>query len=338
MSDVPCSTTSPSPASSPIYLEALETEGKSPRTLTAYRESLSIYMETAKKEGLPLRADQISQPDVYRFIAAIRRRGVCDATQHRRHRELKSFFSWLRRLELVKENPFQKVPLIRLEQKIVRPFSSEEVTRMLAAYDETTLLGARNRAIILFLLDTGLRASELTNLNVADVDFEGGRARILHGKGKKQRVIAFSPAVTDAVLHYLETRDDWSGPLFQTRQGRRMRPQGLIVLFQRLSATTGIPHIHAHRFRHSFATMAIRSAAREIDVQHLLGHSTRQWSDAIPAPTTPSRRPSPTRRSAPLPPCTSRRSLTHPARATNRLTSRRRRVSHQGQHPKRGPH
>ncbi len=145
---------------------------------------------------------------------------------------------------------------------------------MLAAYDETTLLGARNRAIILFLLDTGLRASELTNLNVADVDFEGGRARILHGKGKKQRVIAFSPAVTDAVLHYLETRDDWFGALFQTRQGRRMRPQGLIVLFQRLSATTGIPHIHAHRFRHSFATMAIRSAAREIDVQHLLGHST----------------------------------------------------------------
>ena len=119
-----------------------------------------------------------------------------------------------------------------------------------------------------------MRASELTNLDVADVDLETGRARILHGKGKKQRVIAFGPTVAAAIGHYLQVRNEGNGPLFQTRQGQRMRPEGLIVLFQRLSKTTGIPHIHAHRFRHSFATMAIRSAAREIDVQHLLGHST----------------------------------------------------------------
>jgi site-specific recombinase XerD len=87
-------------------------------------------------------------------------------------------------MELTKENPFQKVPLIRLEQKIVRPFTPEEVAIMLAVYNGPSLLAARNRAIVLTLLDTGVRASELTGLDVEDLDPTHGRARVLQGKGR----------------------------------------------------------------------------------------------------------------------------------------------------------
>ncbi len=258
----------------PLYLAACEAEGKTPKTVLAYRESLEMYRRLALSEELPLRADSLTPADVYRYIAAVRRRGVCDATQHRRHREMKHFFSWLRRMELVADNPFQKVPLIRLEQQIVQPFGQDDVARLLAACHADTLLGARDRAITLFLLDTGVRASELTSLDLGDVDLVAGRARILHGKGKKQRVVAFGHHVAVALRGYLAFRGEHAGPFFQTREGDRMRPQGLVVLYQRLGQRAGVEKVHPHRFRHTFATVAIRAAAREIDVQHLLGHST----------------------------------------------------------------
>ena len=257
-----------------LYLTACEAEGKSPSTLTAYRESLRMYLTIAAAEGLPLLADEVAAADVYRYLACVRQRHVSDATQHRRHREMKHFFSWLKRMEIVSENPFQKVPLIRLEQKIIQPLEHAEIERLLNACRPETLLGARDRAITLFLLDTGVRASELTSLDLVDVDDEAGRARILHAKGKKQRVVAFGPEVAVALRGYLSFRGGRPGPLFQTRTGGRMRPQGLIVIYQRLGVKAEVPRVHPHLFRHSFATMAIRGAAREIDVQHLLGHST----------------------------------------------------------------
>jgi site-specific recombinase XerD len=257
-----------------LYLEACAAEGKSPKTLTAYRETLSLYLRITRAEGLPLDAREVTPADVYRYITAVRRRGVCDSTQHRRHREVKHFFSWLRRMEIVVDNPFQRVPLIRLEQKIVQPFTAEEVGRLLAACDRTSYFGSRNRAITMFLLDSGVRASELTGLDLDDVDVEHGRARVLNGKGRKQRVVAFGPQVGEALSAYLEFRGESAGPLFQTQQGGRMLAQGLIVMYQRLGTVAGVEHVHPHRFRHTFATMAIRAAAREIDVQHLLGHST----------------------------------------------------------------
>lgn len=259
----------------PLYLAACEAEGKSPATLRAYRETLGLFMEMLEPESLPTTPRAFTAPDVYRYIAAVRRRGVSDATQHRRHREVKHFFAWLKRMDLVGENVFQKVPLIRLEQKVVPPYSTHELATILEAFDEWTERGTRNRAIVLFLVDTGVRASELVGLDLEDLDLVEGRARVVHGKGRKQRVVAFGPLVTDAVLHYLDFRGDEEGPLFRSLRGdRRLSRHALGQVFVKVRAQTGVGKVHAHRFRHTFATIAIRSAAREIDVQHLLGHST----------------------------------------------------------------
>ena len=106
------------------------------------------------------------------------------------------------------------------------------------------------------------------------MDLSTGRARVLNGKRKKQRVVAFGPQVAVALNRYLDFRGREPGALFQTWRGGPLASVRLIVLYDRLSKKAGISHVHPHRFRHTFATMAIRAAAREIDVQHLLGHST----------------------------------------------------------------
>jgi integrase len=165
----------------------------------------------------------------------------------------------------------QNIPLPR---KVVQPFSPEEVNRMLTWEFSTSSLTARNRAIILVLLDTGIRLNELVTLNLEDVDFTGQRMRILNGKMKKQRVVALGDAGLGALREYLRHRGYEDGPLFLSHQGERLSGHSVSVMMRRLSNWTGIPSIHPHRFRHTFATWAIESEAREIDVQYLLGHST----------------------------------------------------------------
>jgi site-specific recombinase XerD len=110
-------------------------------------------------------------------------------TRHRYFREVRCFFNWLVESGHLEETPFRSLRNVRLPRKIVRPFSPEELARLLACCDAETAAGSRDRAILLTLLDTGVRCSELVRLDLADLDLGAGRLRVLHGKGNKQRVV-----------------------------------------------------------------------------------------------------------------------------------------------------
>ena len=168
-----------------------------------------------------------------------------------------------------------RVPMVRREQKVVQPFSKEDVSRLLAATEPLTCVGSRLRAMIYFLLDTGVRSSDLVSLWLDDVFFDGHRVRVLQGKGKKQRWTAISEIALEALRAYLDAFRGWAdGPLFQTFDGRPLRHHHMNVIFTRFGLQAGVPQVNPHRFRHTFATWAIRASARELDVQYLLGHSS----------------------------------------------------------------
>jgi integrase/recombinase XerD len=124
-------------------------------------------------------------------------------------------------------------------------------------------------------LDSGVRASECIALDVADVDWTRARAFIRHGKGEKQRWVGFGATTAAALRDYVATyRGDAPGPLFLTSAFAPLTSaHSLCVILQRLGERAGVVGVHPHRFRHTFATWAIESGAREIDVQLLLGHS-----------------------------------------------------------------
>jgi integrase len=131
------------------------------------------------------------------------------------------------------------------------------------------------------LLDTGVRCSELVGLDLADLDLAACRLRVLHGKGNKQRVVPFASRCGESLVDYLDVRGHEPGPLFVAALGNgrlrscvRLEPNGLKQLLRRLGRATGMPKVHPHRFRHTFATWAIEADARELDVQYLLGHSS----------------------------------------------------------------
>ena len=175
----------------------------------------------------------------------------------------------------VDENPFMRVPMVRREQKVVQPFSRDDIQRLLAACDLRTCVGSRMRAMIFFLLDTGVRSSELVSIRLDDLFFDQHRVRVLQGKGRKQRWTAISDVAIEALGLYLDAfRGRAAGPLFQTFDGRPLKNHHMNVIFSRFGSGAGVTHVHPHRFRHTFATWAIRAHARELDVQYLLGHSS----------------------------------------------------------------
>ena len=168
-----------------------------------------------------------------------------------------------------------RVPMVRREQKVVQPFTKDDLTTLLAACNPKTYVGSRMRAMILFLLDTGVRSSELVSIELCDVLFDEGRVRVLNGKGRKQRWTAISEVALTTLRTYLEDFRGWSaGQLFQTFDDRALRNHHMNVMFTRHGVKAGVRQVNPHRFRHTFATWAIRVNARELDVQYLLGHSS----------------------------------------------------------------
>ncbi len=257
------------------YLAAVEVEGKTRNTCASYANSLRDFRSVGQQLGLPEAAEEYRTAHVYAFLAELRRRGYSADYQHRRHREVKACFSWFKRMGVVQENVFAKVPMVKRPFVIKPPFSPAEVQALLDSQDTDTHSGARNFALLLFLLDSGMRAAECVALLLSEVDWERRRAFVRHGKGEKQRWVAFGDRTREALLYYVvRFRGEEDGPLFLTSALEPMAtPHTLAVICQRLGLKAGVVGVHPHRFRHTFATWAIESGAREINVQMLLGHS-----------------------------------------------------------------
>ncbi len=261
-----------------LYVLRCEVEGKSPRTVQAYRYTLGRFLAALAEDAAPTDPAAITREHLYQYLG--RFTGHAADTRHRFFREVRCFFNWLVDGGYLERSPFRGMKNIWLPQRIVQPFSAVEVTTLLAAC-EAGAIGLRDRALLMTLLDTGLRCSEVVQLDLADLDLETARLRVRFGKGNKQRIVPFASACRSALEGYLDVRGREPGPLFLASNGHgvlmprvALQPNGLKQMLRRLGRRTGIAKVHAHRFRHTFATWAIEHDARELDVQYLLGHSS----------------------------------------------------------------
>jgi site-specific recombinase XerD len=134
------------------YLKAIEVEGKTVATQASYANTLADFRSVGGRLGLPERAAEYRVEDVYRFLSELRKRGASAGYQHRRHREVKTCFSWLKRMGFVEENVFARVQLVKRPLLVKPPYSAGDVQRLLDGQDRSTRSGARNYALLLFLL------------------------------------------------------------------------------------------------------------------------------------------------------------------------------------------
>jgi len=173
-----------------------------------------------------------------------------------------------------------KPPVSRPDQ--VQPFTIQQVEALLSAAKKSRN-PRRDQAIILTLLDTGIRASELCGLAESDVELVSPRQIRVLGKGNKRRSVPIDKRTARALWQYLEeTRDERlpGGPLFLSDRGlsagESLTGSGLLQLIERLGKAAGIESVRCspHSFRHSFAVMFLRGGGNTFTLQQILGHTS----------------------------------------------------------------
>jgi integrase/recombinase XerD len=161
-----------------------------------------------------------------------------------------------------------KIALAPLE-----PVEFTTVKKLLKTCNLTEFYGARDYAMFLFLLDTGIRASELTALDIDDVDPILGDVNILHGKGGKPRMVVIGKRTRKAVRSYLKFRNDTEYALWVTNERTRLTYWGLVMILKRRSKLAKVEQPSLHSFRRAFALACLRSGMDILSISKLLGHS-----------------------------------------------------------------
>ncbi len=264
------------------FLSHLAVErGSSRNTLSAYRRDLERYMATLARRGIDDPATA-SKDDVVAFVAAQRERGLAPSSVERSLACVKSFHGFLVREGLAVEQPAARVPLPKVPTRLPDHVSIDDIERLLGQPFSDTPAGLRDRAILEVLYGCGVRVSELTALDLGDVDSDRGVMRV-RGKGDKQRLVPLAGEASRALDAYLvhgrghlkpkkaTLRTDPSAVFINVRGGRLSR-QAVFGIVRRYGRAAGLD-LHPHTLRHSFATHMLEGGADLRALQELLGHA-----------------------------------------------------------------
>ncbi len=271
-----------------------QAEGCSPNTIIEYRKDFAHFSRWCGAHGKDDPA-KLKANDVKAFLAELRTqpnghgKSLSPKTVYNCYVALRSFYRWLAE-ETTTPNPMLSVPTPKAAPTVIEPLTREEVDAVIKACDGTRQAkttgrkafamrrdcGPRDKAVVMVLLDSGLRASELCNLTVGDVDLATGRVLVRCGKGGKGRISYLGKAARKSLWRYLSQRkggkpDD---PLFLTREDTALTPDRLQKLFVNLGERADVADLHPHRLRHTFATEFLRNGGNVLGLQRLLGHSS----------------------------------------------------------------
>jgi site-specific recombinase XerD len=255
----------------PEFFEACRASRYSPHTLAEYQNTYKKFLNSTG--DLPV--SEITARHIRQFLA--NQTTISAKTLLNYHTGLSSLWHWMVKNEIVPVNVVRMIDPARPEQREIIPLSRAEIERMIAAA-QIGENAARDHAILLVLLDSGIRASELVGLRVGDMDSVERRLLVM-GKGRKERRVKICQSTFDMIEHYLHTRSKnirhlWNERMFITSTGQPMTRDTLRQIMDRIKQRSGVPHVHAHRVRHTFAINFLRNGGNIYTLQKILGHTT----------------------------------------------------------------
>ena len=264
------------------YLGHLSVErGASPHTIAAYGRDLGDYEGFLAARGVSDLCS-VTRDDVTSFVAELRARGLAPSTVERRVSAMKGFHKFLVREGVTDNHPTARVPLPKVPQRLPAAVSIDDVDRLLSQPFPDDPSGLRDRAILETLYGAGLRVSELTGLDLTDLDLAGGFVRVF-GKGGKERLAPIAGMATHALDAYLRSarphlrtssslrRVDGSAVFLNVRGGRISR-QAVFTIVRAYGRRVGL-ELHPHTLRHSFATHLLEGGADLSALQEMMGHA-----------------------------------------------------------------
>lgn len=249
-----------------MYLATLRVEGRSEGTLRQYRLRIGQMLEFLGKS-----VEDITVYDLRYFLACYRRaRKVSNSTLDNIRRCIKAFFAWLAAEEHIGRNPAAAIKPIQKQKVIRRAYSQKEMEKIRNACGTK-----RDIALVEFLYSSGCRVSEVSMLNVEDIDFLKMEAKVI-GKGNKERIVYMTEKCAMYLQEYLECRKDKKEALFVHDRApyKRLGKNGIEKMLKRLGVRAKVNNVHPHRYRRTMATDLINRGCNIQDVQKLLGHAS----------------------------------------------------------------
>ncbi|MDP8216808.1 MAG: tyrosine recombinase XerC [Candidatus Kaelpia imicola] len=243
-------------------------------TSKSYREDLDIFNQFLNNKD----PKETTYLDIRRFIAYLRTKGDSKRTISRRLSCLRSFFKFLIREGYVKKNPMLAISGLKLDKPLPKFLSYQDVSHLLDKIERGDYFTIRDAAMLETVYSTGIRVSELVNLNTVDVDFISGLLKV-YGKGKKERLLPVGSKALKAIKLYLDKRVS-SGfgsksVLFLNKRGERITERSIGRIIKKYALQAGIDiDISPHTLRHTFATHLLDRGADLRSVQELLGHAS----------------------------------------------------------------
>lgn len=192
-------------------------------------------------------------------------------------RQLRVYLSWLFREGYIETNLQEKFRLPKAEKKIVSVLSDEEIEKLLNKYKKNTEMSVRNACILALMLDSGLRLSEVTNLNYDNVFMSQNIIKV-YGKGQKERIVPLGTYTKKMLYKYMATYRSLpeyeTKSLFISKDKTPLTRDSVKMMFSRLRKSTGIDRLHPHLLRHTFATRYLMNGGDTISLQQILGHTS----------------------------------------------------------------
>jgi len=259
------------------FLTFLATERNSPpNTVAAYASDLDQFRRFVSREvGEEATVHDVDHLLIRRYLALLHKE-CGKSSMGRKLAAIRALYRHLLRIGTVAKNPTELIATPKRDKKVPFHLSIDEVTALVEAPREETVLSLRDRAILETLYSCGIRVSELTGLDVGDVDLDGGLIRVL-GKGGKERIVPIGRQARHAVTAYLAARNNppHGAPFLVNARGGRLTRRSVARIVDRyILKIAAMKKISPHTLRHTFATHLLEGGADLRAIQELLGHAS----------------------------------------------------------------
>lgn len=248
----------------------------SPHTLSAYRSDLAQLLSFIQREkGVSASAHDVDHLLLRRYLAQLSKSSK-KSSIGRKLAAIRSFFRFLLRRGTIGKNPAELVATPKKEQRLPFHLDIDQTTNLMEAPSADQKHALRDCAILELLYSSGLRVSELTGLNISEIDLTGGMVRVM-GKGGKERIVPVGNRAVEAIKLYLDQREhvDQKAALFLNTRGQRINRRSVArIVDTHVLRIAAFKRISPHTLRHTFATHMLEGGADLRAIQELLGHAS----------------------------------------------------------------
>lgn len=276
------------------YGQNLEALNRSPKTISWYMDILRRFFDFLELNGVTKPIHELGKEELRAYILHLQNARRWPNRPHNAKdlgklsppaiqghvRAIRAFWGWLTNEGYLEKNPLARFPLPKAPQELPKTLTMEQLKKIIAEIDKSTPTGARQYCILLLLLDSGMRVSELVHIQLGDLDIEYGFIKVI-GKGQKHRFVPISRDTKKQVLRYLNRSRPIlysirSPYLFTTSEGYPISINSVQQFLRRLAKKAGLNGVRCspHVVRHTFATRSVANGANAIVLREIMGHES----------------------------------------------------------------